>query len=72
MDISLPIERLTYAQAMERFGSDKPDMRFGMELQDVSDIEMCIRDRFKPMPGRFKDYIAMPKANMYQLSLIHI
>ena len=38
MDISLPIERLTYAQAMERFGSDKPDMRFGMELQDVSDI----------------------------------
>lgn len=38
MDISLPIERLTYAQAMERFGSDKPDMRFGMELQDVSNI----------------------------------
>lgn len=38
MDISLPIERLTYVQAMERFGSDKPDMRFGMELQDVSDI----------------------------------
>lgn len=38
VEISLPIKRMTYAEAMERFGSDKPDLRFGMELKNVSDI----------------------------------
>ncbi|MBR7091946.1 MAG: aspartate--tRNA ligase [Clostridia bacterium] len=37
-DLPLPLPRLTYTQAMERFGSDKPDTRFGMELQNVSDL----------------------------------
>ena len=38
IDVKLPIERITWQEAMDRFGSDIPDMRFGMELHDVSDI----------------------------------
>ena len=38
VDIELPIRRMTYTEAMNRFGSDKPDLRFGMEITDVSDV----------------------------------
>ena len=38
VDVPLPIQRMTWQEAMDRFGSDKPDTRFGMELKDVSDI----------------------------------
>ena len=38
VDVQLPIQRMTWQEAMDRFGSDKPDLRFGMELQNVSDI----------------------------------
>ena len=38
IDIPLPFERLPYAESMRRFGTDKPDTRFGMELTDISDI----------------------------------
>ena len=37
-DLPLPLPRMTWQEAMDRFGSDKPDLRFGMELQDVSDV----------------------------------
>lgn len=37
VDISLPIERMTYQEAMRRFGVDNPDLRFGMELVDLSE-----------------------------------
>ncbi len=37
-DIELPIERITWRESMDRFGTDKPDMRFGMELKNVTDI----------------------------------
>jgi len=38
VDVQLPIQRMTWQVAMDRFGSDKPDLRFGMELKDVSNI----------------------------------
>ena len=37
-EIELPIQRMTWREAMDRFGSDKPDLRFGMELHNVSDV----------------------------------
>lgn len=37
-EVLKPFPRLTYAEAMERFGTDKPDMRFGLELADISDV----------------------------------
>ncbi len=37
-DIALPLPRLTYNEAMDRYGSDKPDTRFGMEITDLSEI----------------------------------
>ena len=38
VDVPLPIPRMTWQEAMDRFGSDKPDTRFGMELNDVTEV----------------------------------
>ncbi len=38
VDVKLPIQRMTWNEAMNRFGSDKPDLRFGMDLKDISEV----------------------------------
>lgn len=38
VDVQLPIQRMTWQEAMDRYGSDKPDTRFGMELNDVTEV----------------------------------
>ncbi|MBZ4662487.1 MAG: aspS [Caloramator sp.] len=52
VDVEIPFIRMPYKEAMERYGSDKPDIRFGMELKDLTDI---VKDsEFKV----FKDTVA--------------
>ena len=47
-DLQLPIQRMTWREAMDRFGSDKPDLRFGMELKNVSEtVKDCQFGVFK-------------------------
>ena len=38
VDVQTPFLRMPYREAMDRFGSDKPDLRFGFELTDISDL----------------------------------
>lgn len=38
VEVQLPIQRMTWQEAMDRFGSDKPDLRFGMELKDITEL----------------------------------
>ncbi|MCT4595026.1 MAG: aspartate--tRNA ligase [Anaeromicrobium sp.] len=52
VDIHLPIERMPYKEAMERFGSDKPDTRFGFELKSLNDI--IENSEFKVFSGTVK------------------
>ncbi|WP_425446017.1 aspartate--tRNA ligase [Dethiothermospora halolimnae] len=53
VEVELPIKRMEYSEAMDRFGSDKPDLRFGFELKNVSDV---VEDsEFKVFSGTVKN-----------------
>jgi len=52
IDIPTPFKRMTYKEAMERYGSDKPDTRFGLELVDVSSL--VANSEFKVFSGAVK------------------
>ena len=74
IDIQLPLPRLTHAEAVERFGNDKPDMRFGMELSDISDIAAsCGFGVFKKTienGGRVRGFNAKGAAEKYSRKMI--
>jgi aspartyl-tRNA synthetase len=53
IEIELPIPRMTYKEAMERYGSDKPDLRFGFELKDIT--EVVKNSEFKVFSGTIKN-----------------
>ncbi|MGL4606868.1 MAG: aspartate--tRNA ligase [Eubacteriaceae bacterium] len=52
IDVSLPMDRMTYQEAMDQYGSDKPDTRFGLKLIDLSDI--VAESGFKVFSGAVK------------------
>jgi aspartyl-tRNA synthetase len=53
LEITTPLDRLDYQEAMDRFGNDRPDMRFGMELKDLTDI--AFRSDFKVFTGAIEN-----------------
>ncbi len=53
VDVQTPFQRMPYSEAMNRFGSDKPDTRFGLELQDVSDAVRS--SEFAPFKGALEN-----------------
>ncbi|MHA6782488.1 aspartate--tRNA ligase [Pseudonocardia saturnea] len=57
-EIPLPIQRMTYAEAMRRFGSDKPDLRFGIELTEMT--EYFAETRFRVFQNPYVGAVVMP------------
>lgn len=69
IDIETPLPRLTFADAMNRYGSDKPDTRFGMEIEDLSDtvkdIDFVVFKSALEMGGSVRAIVAKNAASVY-------
>ena len=77
VDVELPLKRMPWQEAMDRFGSDKPDLRFGMELKNVSDVvkdcEFVVFKGALENGGTVRGINAEGQGHMpRKLSLIHI
>ena len=74
-DIALPMRRMPYAEAIARYGSDKPDLRCGLEIVDVSDVFRASEFRVfrdKIAAGEVVRGIAVPGGNKYTRSQIDV
>lgn len=65
VDIKLPLRRMDYKEAMEKYGSDKPDLRFGLELQDISDLAATLDFTV------FKNALSAPQGAVKAIKLPH-
>jgi len=74
IEMTTPLPRFSYADVMERFGSDKPDMRFGMELNDLGDIaKECgfgVFSKTIESGGRVRGLVAPQAAEKYTRKMI--
>ncbi|MCL4115196.1 UNVERIFIED_CONTAM: hypothetical protein GTU68_041569 [Idotea baltica] len=74
IDIPTPLPRFSYADVMERYGSDKPDLRFGMELKDIGDIasacEFGVFQKTIESGGRVRGINAKGCADKYSRRLL--
>lgn len=74
VDIKLPFPQMNYSEAMNRFGSDKPDVRFGLELQDLSEVfahstfqvfSNALTKNSRGIPGAVKAIVVHEKADLF-------
>jgi aspartyl-tRNA synthetase len=65
--LELPLARMTYSEAMDRFGTDKPDLRFGMEITDLTDV--FSHTEFKAFSGVLESHGSVRGINGGQLGL---
>src|SRR5207253_10461466 len=74
-DVKLPIRRMSYGEAIARYGSDKPDLRFGMEIHDLSavfkDSEFRVFKQIVADGGVVRGF-ALPNGNRYSRSQIDV